>query len=210
MDGSVSPAGHKLRPRGTGDKMKAVLLNGALPGTTGLDSAHSVIVDELTNRGWEVQPFILREMNIADCLGCFGCWVRSPGECVQDDEGREVARAVIQSDLVVALTPISFGGYSSEFKKVMDRLIPNISPFFTKVGGETHHSERYERYPNVLVIGVLPRPDAENEAIFKNLVARNAINMHPPAYACGVLLDGQDEKAVGTEIRSLIDQVEVN
>jgi hypothetical protein len=189
--------------------MKAVLLNGALLGTTGMDAAHSAIVDELTGRGWGVQPFILHEMNIGDCLGCFGCWMRTPGECVQDDGGREVARAVVQSDLVVLLTPITFGGYSSTLKKAVDRLLPNILPFFTKVQGETHHPGRYERYPNVLVIGVLPQPDGESEAIFRKMVDRNAINMRPDACACGIVLEGQTEEALGAELRPLIDAVEV-
>lgn len=190
--------------------MKAVLLNGALPDTTELDLANSAIVKELNGRGWQIEQFILRNIPIADCLGCFGCWVRSPGECVRDDAGREVARAMVQSDLLVLLTPIIFGGYSSELKKAVDRLLPNALPFFTKVEGETHHSGRYERYPRLLVIGVLHQPDGESEIIFKNLVDRNTINMYPPAYACGVVFGGQSEEAMSAEIRSLIDMVEVS
>lgn len=72
--------------------------------------------------GWEVEPFILHDMEIHH-WGCFGCWVQTPGVCVIDDAGRDVARAVIQSDLAVFLIPVTFGGYSSELKKAVDRLI---------------------------------------------------------------------------------------
>jgi multimeric flavodoxin WrbA len=45
----------------------------------------------------------------------------TPGECVIKDAGCDVARDVSHSDLVILLTPMSFGGYSSELKKAVDR-----------------------------------------------------------------------------------------
>ena len=73
----------------------------------------------------------------------FGCWVKTPGQCVQDDPAREVARACARADLVVLFTPVTFGGYSSELKKAIDRSIPNLSPIFIRIRGETHHPCRY-------------------------------------------------------------------
>ena len=37
----------------------------------------------------QVETFPLREMKLAHCLGCFGCWVKTPGMCVEDDAGRQ-------------------------------------------------------------------------------------------------------------------------
>ena len=45
-------------------------------------------------------------------------------------------------DLVIYLTPVTFGGYSSELKRMVDHQIQNISPFFTSVQGEIHHQRR--------------------------------------------------------------------
>lgn len=39
-------------------------------------------------------------------------------------------------------------------KKGLDRLIGLVSPFFTKIAGETHHRPRYDRYPALLAVGV--------------------------------------------------------
>ena len=158
--------------------MKAVILNGSEKGDAAIDGVHEIFVDELEGQGWEVEPLILHEMEIRHCVGCFGCWVQTPGVCVINDAGRDVAKAVIQSDLVVYLTPVTFGGYSSQLKKALDRSICLVTPFFTKVNGEIHHEPRYERYPRIMGVGVLPQADEESERIFTTLIGRNAINAH--------------------------------
>lgn len=88
--------------------------------------------------------FPLREMKLAHCLGCFNCWVKTPGMCVEADAGRDIAKAVIRSDVAVLLTPVTFGGYSPELKKTFDRFIQLISPFFQMDHGEVHHPPWWE------------------------------------------------------------------
>lgn len=135
--------------------------------------------------------------------------MQTPGVCVIDDAGRDVARAFIQSDLVIFLTPVAFGGYSSELKKAVNRLICVLSPFFVKIEGEVHHRPRYERYPRLVGVGVLPQADAESERIFTTLVGRNAINMHAPAHAGGVVLSSQGADEIRERIQALFATVEV-
>ena len=193
--------------------MKAVVLNGSENGDAALGGVHQIIVDELAGMEWEVEPFILHELEIRHCVGCFGCWVQTPGVCVIDDAGRDIAKAVIRSDLVIYLTPVTFGGYSSQLKKALDRSICLVTPFFTKIDGEIHHEPRYERYPRIMGVGVLPQADEESERIFTTLVGRNAINAHTPAHAGMVVLSSQgaDEirREIRAEIQSLIQAVEV-
>jgi multimeric flavodoxin WrbA len=162
----------------------------------------------LQDSGWEVQEFLLPDIQIADCLGDFKCWTRYPGTCAIEDANRDIARAVVQSDLVIYLTPVTFGGYSSELKKAVDHLIQNISPFFTKVQGETHHEARYKRYPRFLALGLLPQADAEGEGIFKFLIHRNAINMYAPAYVSGFLYAHQGPEEVCQTVRGLLAAVQ--
>lgn len=148
------------------------------------------LAEEIGSAGFEVDPVDLGRLRIAPCTGCFGCWVRTPGICVIDDAGRETARAALRCDLLVFLTPIAFGGYSSELKKAVDRMLPLLSPFFTRIGGEIHHLPRYPVSPSVLGVGLLDRPDPERERIFRTLVARNALNYHSPRHAAVVVADG--------------------
>lgn len=189
--------------------MKVTVLDGAHEDGTLVDDVLAMILDDLGQKGWQVGALILRELDIRHCIGCFGCWVRTPGVCVIDDVGRAVARASIQSDLVVWLTPVTFGGYSSQLKKALDRTLGLISPFFTKIDGEVHHKPRYERYPRVMAVGVLPQADAESERIFKTLVGRNAINFYAPAHAASVVWQDQGPDLIRQEIEAALAAVEV-
>ena len=190
--------------------MKTIVLNGSEGDDKVLDAVSNIIVDELTSVGWEVESLILREIDIQHCVGCFGCWVQTPGVCVIDDDGRDVTRAIIQSDLVIYLTPVTFGGYSSQLKKALDRSIGLILPFFKKIDGEVHHQPRYERYPRMMGVGVLPQADEESERIFTTLVSRNAINLHAPSHAAGVIFHGQKTGDIRAKIQTLLTTVEVN
>jgi hypothetical protein len=189
--------------------MKAVILNGSIGDETDVDSIHEVIVNELKGMAFEVESLVLRDIEVGHCLGCYGCYVRTPGICVNDDAGREIARRFIQSDLAVLLSPVTFGGYSSQLKKAVDRFLPLISPFFTRIDGEVNHLPRYEQYPRLIGVGVLPHRDEKAERLFTTLVGRNAIHLHAPAHVGGVILSGQDASAIRNDVRALIAAVGV-
>jgi hypothetical protein len=192
------------------ESVKSIILNGALGEDPTLDRVQQVLTRELTGMDWEVTDLILRQVEIATCVGCFGCWIRTPGLCIIDDAARDVARAMAQSNLVVYLSPVTFGGYSSELKKVLDRNICHILPFFTRIDGEVHHKPRYTHYPRLLGVGTLDRADAECERIFTTLVERNAINMHAPAHAAAVVYEDQSDEAIAQRLCRLFDAVEVS
>lgn len=162
--------------------MNALILDGALPGDVALPALARCIQQALNARDHEAEIIALRKLKIAYCLGCFDCWTKSPGICKIDDDGRTVTRAMLASDLVVYLTPLTFGGYSSELKKALDRSICLVSPFFTRIDGEVHHKLRYDHYPAILGVGVSLAPSDVQAATFTRLVERNALNLHAPAH----------------------------
>ena len=124
---------------------------------------------------------------------------QTPGLCRIDDDGREVTTAMLASDLVVYLSPITFGGYSSELKKAIDRSICLVSPFFTRIGGEIHHRARYDHYPSLLGVGVLPAPDLAQEQLFARLLVRNSLNLHAPTCgSCTVYADQETAAMTAT------------
>ena len=161
--------------------MNVVILNGSNNDWSPLNIVENIVAKELRKNEWKIEIFELRNKNLATCIGCFGCWIKTPGQCIQKDEGNEIAKAVARSDLLVLLSPVTFGGYSFHLKKILERLIPNLLPHFTKINGEIHHKYRYERSPRLLAVGYLSRHDVESERIFKLLLSRNALNMHSPA-----------------------------
>ena len=121
----------------------AVILDGAASGDKDLSPILNVLSHVLKADGAQVESFPLRETKLAHCLGCFGCWVKTPGMCVEADAGREIAKAVIRSDVTVLFTPVTFGGYSPALKKMVDRFVQLASPFFQMDHGEVHHPPRY-------------------------------------------------------------------
>lgn len=187
--------------------MKALVLNGAREGGEVADRAAGVLTDLLAERGWDADVMTLRDVDIRNCTGCFACWVKTPGECIIDDAGRDVARRVVQSDLVAWLTPVTFGGYSSELKKALDRSIPVISPFFEMVDGEIHHRKRYERMPAMIALGASSDPDGGEATTFRALHERNARNMRPPTHAAAVVGSDADDAAIRDALAGLLEEV---
>ncbi len=188
--------------------MKALVLNGMRKEDPEVENIYNHLIDELRGSGWEVTSLILKDIDISHCLGCFGCWIRTPGECVINDYSREITKLAIQSELLLFFTPITFGGYSSELKKAVDRLIPNLLPFFKKVEGEIHHVQRYEKRFSLLVVGYLNEIDDEKIQIFKTLVDRNAFNMAPPFHDTQIFIKGQDPSELYNSFKESLKTVE--
>ncbi|MFX1411923.1 MAG: flavodoxin family protein, partial [Promethearchaeota archaeon] len=188
--------------------MKALLLNGSLKKDSDFDMIYSSIIEELKRNDFEVDSILLRDLKVAACQGDFECWLKTPGECKIEDDGRDVAKKMVQSNLVVHFTPITFGGYSSELKKVMDRFIPNILPFFTKRNEETHHKYRYEKRSSIIAVGVLDKPNEEKESIFKELVYRNSLNMGAPVHESIIYTKNLNKNDFINEFANIIKKVE--
>ena len=188
--------------------MNALILNGMAAGDDTLASIQDTITDRLESQGWDVRSFVLSEIEIQPCLGCFGCWLRTPGRCVLHDTD-EIAQAWVESDLMVFLTPVTFGGYSSHLKKALDHIIFFALPFFQQIDGETHHQFRYDHRPNLLVLGTQPAPDEESASIFRRLVERNTINMENPRSRVGILTADQSDAAIQQQVEDLLSDVEV-
>ncbi|HLO33219.1 MAG TPA: NAD(P)H-dependent oxidoreductase [Anaerolineales bacterium] len=182
--------------------MKTLILDGSNNADPVAVSVRSMLTDRLRAHGSDVEYVLLSDQKIANCQGDFFCWVRSPGMCALDDDNRAIARTLVNSDLLIYLTPITFGGYSSQLKRTVDHMIQNISPFFTRVEGEIHHRRRYRSYPRLLVFGWLPGGDPASEAIFRHLVQRNALNMYASA-AVGAVIDASQ---TAEEIHGLVDE----
>jgi len=204
-----SPVTHDtLDPAAVLPTTNAVVLNGALAGDETLAPVEAALLELLRETGAGVRDFQLREIPLAHCQGCFECWLDTPGLCKTDgDAGREITGALIGSDLLVLLTPVTFGGYSSEIKKVLDRSICIVSPFFRRIDGEVHHKRRYKRYPAVAAVGVLREPDEEQERIFNTLVERNALNFDSPATAVCVLPAGAPAGVVRDRLAASLEPV---
>jgi multimeric flavodoxin WrbA len=184
-------------------KMKTLILDGSHAN----DPQAVRLTNALKKHLPDAETIILREQKIGNCAGDFFCWVRNPGMCNTKDDNRLIAAKIVQSDLVIYLTPVTFGGYSSELKRMVDHQIQNILPFFTSVNGEIHHQKRYSRYPNCLTIGWMDEPDARAEAIFRHLVHRNAINMYAETSVCGLVTGSSSEAEIDSQTNTWLEAI---
>lgn len=117
--------------------------------------------------GFEIEEKQLGRGDIHYCVGCFGCWVKKPGECVISDDIANINRAMMNSDVVVYLVPVVFGQFSANIKYALDRWLPNMLPFFqTRKDGSTMHPRRYESYPKQIMIGYGDDLSAEDAQLF--------------------------------------------
>ena len=183
---------------------KIVLLDGRGAGDEDLSPMLDILMNELHGSGAAVQTFTLREIKMGSCIGCFGCWLETPGICLEPDAGRDIARAIVQSDTTILFSPVTFGGYSSEIKKIQDRWIPIIMPDVGVYHGEIHHLPRYEQYPRLVGIGIQRQPNNESANLFKVLVGRNALNFHAPTYAAEVILSTDDPDKVRQQLQAVL------
>jgi len=120
--------------------MKALVLNGSLEHQTHLMPVQEILESEFSDAGWEYESLILHRFKVGTCIGCFRCWDTTPGICFQDDQGIEIAKKAINCDLIVFLTPLTWGGYSSELKKAIERMLGLLHPSFIKIEEIERHS----------------------------------------------------------------------
>lgn len=118
-----------------------------------------------------------KEMNnIHPCIGCFNCWMKTPGRCAIEDDYTEIPKYILQKNVYVTISTIRYGCYSPYIKNVIDRSIGFLLPFFRLVHGEIHHSIRYDKIPKLVYIAYGNDISDEEKETFKNLVKGNAIN----------------------------------
>lgn len=182
--------------------MRIAILNGAEEAGA-VDELAIVLERRFQGPGSQVRSFYLRDLAVGHCLGEFDCWVRTPGRCRIHDEGQEIERAVHHADLLVFLSPVTFGGYGPQLKKAVDRLIPLILPFFEKRADLTHHQHRYASLPRILGVGWDPIPTPERQRLFRALVESNALNLGLPGWSAAIV--GDDRSTWEECIASALD-----
>lgn len=111
------------------------------------------------------------------CIGCFGCWIKTPGICIHTkDTGAPFLSKIFDADYLVFITKITWGGYSPSLKFYADRMLPLLHPYFVKRNGEMHHRLRYEKMPTLLAVGFGANSPGEEET-FGRYIAAHRDNM---------------------------------
>ncbi len=129
----------------------------------------------------DVDSALLSRDEIKHCTGCFGCWIYTPGRCVNTlDAAYSIVEKSGKADAVIMLSQITYGGFSSDAKSYIDRRLSHSLPFFRIINGEMHHKKRYKRH---IWIPIGYGDFLEDERItFIKLADRNAITFDSPKH----------------------------
>ena len=156
--------------------MKITILNGS-PQPAAFDAYLAQLASNLENSGHSVTQIDLRDVPLRYCVGCFGCWVKTPGQCVSKDASIEMDRAVINADFVLWAAPLKMGFPSTLLKMANDKHLPLIHPYMVVDHGEGHHLRRYPRSPRLgLLVEREPGTDDRDLQIVSDIYCRTALN----------------------------------
>ena len=74
--------------------------------------------------------------DIRHCIGCFGCWVKTPGQCVIHDGYENTGADMGKCSELILISKCCYGSVSPFVKNVQDRAISYIHPDFVIRKGE--------------------------------------------------------------------------
>lgn len=122
--------------------MQICILNGSprLNGNTA--ELAKPFLEELTTGGAKLVNYTLAQMNIASCKGCYHCQdVADEYGCFQKDDMHTVATSIMESDLIVLMTPIYTWFCTTELKAVLDRFY-GLAKFYRSAEGNYVEGKR--------------------------------------------------------------------
>ncbi len=104
---------------------RIIIINGS-PRKNGVDSSvASLISEEFAKDGNVTEIVNICEKNIHGCIGCMSC--RKTGTCVQKDDVQDIIAKMRDSDMLILMSPIYFGGETGQMKTFTDRLTSAFS-----------------------------------------------------------------------------------
>ncbi|MGL4950746.1 MAG: hypothetical protein ACRC4M_02840 [Mycoplasma sp.] len=116
---------------------------------------------------------------MAKCVGCFHCWLKVPGECKFKDKIRYIGKELITSEETIFICKSLYGGFSVNVKRLIDRCIPGVMPFFRKENKELHHTKRYKTKSDFKIVFYNGDEVSEEEKIHaKDLMQKMSTNYH--------------------------------
>ena len=134
--------------------------------------------------GADTENIFLARQKIRPCLGCFSCWVKTPGKCVIQDDMAELLRKLAGADIVVFATPLYVDNVSGIMKNFMDRFMPLADPHFEKdEQGQYRHVKGIEKAPKIVVISNCGFPEQDHFQVLRLLFRRIARNLHSEVIA---------------------------
>ena len=84
------------------------------------------------------------ELDIKPCLGCFGCWEKTPGKCCIQDQASVILEDMLWADVIIWSFPLYYFSVPGPLKNLIDRQLPLSLPFMSRDSGSGGHPSRYD------------------------------------------------------------------
>lgn len=118
------------------------------------------------------------EKNEKHCIGCFGCWIKTPGECVIKDGIDRTGCDMGKCEELIMISECLYGGFSAFVKKVQDRAISYVRGDFDIVKGEMRHRRRYKNRIKITAYFYGDGITEEEKRTAESIVRANAKNFY--------------------------------
>jgi multimeric flavodoxin WrbA len=133
---------------------------------------------KLFPNSFEDTKIISDDGTIHHCIGCFGCWIKTPGACVIRDNYGDMGELLSKCTEVIIISKCCYGGFSPFVKNVLDRSISYVHPYFVIRNKEMHHMRRYENNINIKVWFYGENITEKEKQTAQSLVKANSINLN--------------------------------
>ena len=161
----------------------------------------------------------LSQKKITPCVGCFGCWVKTPGRCVIRDDAPQIYPLIARSHRVLYVSQVIFGSWAPRMKAMLERSLPIQQAFLRLHMGETHHVQRLVEEKEAVILAYGPEsqdekdlfflalravgPESQEEKdLFCRLVERNRRNMNFKSYKVLFCREEEVQEAAMQEVLS--------
>lgn len=145
-----------------------------------------LLIHDLSHKDFEkIEPNPSKTMTIIEdngtiepCAGCFGCWIKTPGQCVLLDNYANLGEILSKCSQVVIISQCYYGGFSPFVKNILDRSISYLHPYFIYIDGEMHHQKRYLNQINLNVWFYGDDLTTKEKQTAQRIVYANSLNLH--------------------------------
>ncbi len=142
-------------------------------------SNFKLILTDLENPSFSVEgehKIYKSDAGVRHCVGCFCCWLKTPGECLCKDGSAAFAKDFGRCSQLIIISRCVYGDVSPFIKKMQDRALPFALPFFLIKENEMHHKLRYSDAFEISALFYGENITDEEKSTARELINRNALN----------------------------------
>jgi len=138
-----------------------------------------LIIMDLEEINFKIQgeyKIIKPQGDIKYCMGCFGCWLKTPGKCVINDGYENMGSELGKCTEMIIISKCYYGSVSPFVKNVQDRTLAYVLPDYRYLKGELHHKRRYDNIISISAYFYGENITDEEKETAKNLIRANVEN----------------------------------